>query len=174
MKKILLFCTAFAVFFGAALPGHCETKKNHVPVRMVSELMSWVRKQTGIAVPVLPTVIVSHERFIKVLDQHSVQAIGRPQSLYYGRMIVLDDETWNIKDARQVSLLVHELVHYAQDFSKTKWACSNAKEAQAYRLQNKWLVRNGYKPFATEAWIKQVSACGDWAMPTVELAQGQR
>jgi len=86
--------------------------------------------------------------------------VGRAQSAYIPGTVVMDDLRWDPDDSTQVSLLVHELVHHAQLFmNNVNWPCPDAREAQAYNLQNKWLEENGHYPFVQASWIARISSC---------------
>jgi len=60
------------------------------------------------------------------------------------------------------SVLVHEMVHHMQLLNgKYQLApCINALEAEAYTIQNEFLVQHGYKPHLDEFSIKIYSQCG--------------
>ena len=84
--------------------------------------------------------------------------------------MIVDNVYWDNDDSTQISLLIHELVHHAQhSMSRSRWACADAREEQAYMLQNKWLEEHGHAPFVSVAWIQRVSGCGEPVMqrPTV-------
>lgn len=49
---------------------------------------------------------------------------------------------WSVDDPRDLSSLVHELVHHFQ-FDARKWRCPQATEPEAYRLQQLWLAEHG-------------------------------
>jgi hypothetical protein len=49
---------------------------------------------------------------------------------------------WDARDPRNVSTLLHELVHAAQ-FDSHAWDCAQASEWQAYQLQAEWLAEHG-------------------------------
>ena len=49
---------------------------------------------------------------------------------------------WSAEDTRQVSILLHELVHHVQ-FQSRDWPCPQASEEEAYRLQHQWLAEHG-------------------------------
>ena len=48
---------------------------------------------------------------------------------------------WNPRDAEDVSVLLHELVHHRQ--APHHWYCPAAQELPAYRLQEAWLADQG-------------------------------
>lgn len=150
---------------------HAETEDGAmVNAALVGKLIAWVERETGASVPVLPTVISSHSRMWKAVGSRATA--GHPEAVFAGGTILLDSDNWDAKDPRQVSLLVHEMVHYAQSFMHKNWACNDAKEQQAYRLQNKWLAQNGQPAFASASWIERLSSCGSDS-DSVDLAQRQ-
>jgi Domain of unknown function (DUF6647) len=60
---------------------------------------------------------------------------------------------WSGSSPREVSILVHELVHYLQHQSGVKFACAEELEKQAYKAQQAWLAlfdRDLFKEFATD------------------------
>ena len=64
---------------------------------------------------------------------------------------------WDGRDPRDVSVLLHELVHHRQA-DAGHWYCPGAQEEPAYRLQDAWLSRMGLK--ADVNWIAVVLEAG--------------
>lgn len=52
---------------------------------------------------------------------------------------------WSAGDTRQVSVLLHELVHHVQ-FLNRDFECLQAAEWEAYQLQAKWLAERRVEP----------------------------
>lgn len=50
---------------------------------------------------------------------------------------------WDSRSPSDVSVLVHELVHYMQDRASLRFECAGAREAQAYDAQQRWLALYG-------------------------------
>lgn len=153
------------------LPAQAEVEDGtHIDPAIIEPLMKWVETQLGTKVPVLPQVIASRSRFDSILERMNRRFAGRPQALYIPGTVYIDSDAWDPEDPTQISLLVHELVHHAQYFMATSlWPCKNAKEKQAYALQNEWLEQRGDSPFVNIAWIERVSSCPDTG--TLLLAQ---
>ncbi len=176
MKKIFYsFC--FLAFLMGATPAQARLEDGTVlPASTILPLMQWIQGQTGIQVPFLPKVIVSHSEFRTLLARLDGQYVGRPRSVYMSGRVILDSATWDPEDPVQVSLLVHELVHHAQVFIKqANWKCPDARERMAYTLQNKWLEERGHVGFARASWIDRMASCGeDEDQTTVALAQAGR
>ena len=156
--KILLFLTLLSSF---SVPAQAEVEDGvHVSEAVVGPLMAWVEAKTGYKVTVLPDVIASRSQFKAVLRKRVGAFAGQPQSLYIPGTVLLNNLTWDEEDPTALSLLVHELVHHNQLFMPGQhWACADAKETQAYNLQNEWLAEHGHQPFVQAAFIEQVSNC---------------
>lgn len=58
------------------------------------------------------------------------------------RSIYLRDD-WNSRNAADVSVLVHELVHFLQDRAELRFECPAAREVAAYAAQQRWLELYG-------------------------------
>jgi len=160
MKALLLMILVSALTAGFPQPVHADFEDGAVvPPAVIAPLMAWVEAQTGVRVPVLPKVVASHSRLSEIVSRMG-RIAGRARALYTGGMVVLDDRYFDVEDETQVSLLVHELVHYAQSYNRTAvWTCAQAKEVEAYTLQNKWLEERGHSPYVQASWINRAAAC---------------
>lgn len=58
------------------------------------------------------------------------------------RTIFLRDD-WDSRKPADVSVLVHELVHYLQDMASQRFECPGVREAPAYAAQQRWLQLYG-------------------------------
>jgi hypothetical protein len=154
-----IFCIILMVM--AVSPLRAETSPDYthiVPAPFVAPLMQWVAVRMSIPVAALPTVYASRERMVqKIGNPERQSALAR--ALYVPGEVVIDDEFWDAKDTRTVSFLVHELVHHAQLMSGRAYACHNAKEWEAYKMQNMWLAEHGLPPAVEEKWIARMSDC---------------
>lgn len=86
----------------------------------------------------------------------------RPAANYRGfydidRAMIFIVEPWSLSNPRDVSVLLHELVHHRQQIAK-HWYCPGAQELPAYRLQEKWLAERGIE--APINWIAVVLESG--------------
>lgn len=164
--KILSFAILLSILLtGFATPARADYQDGQrVPEAVIAPLMSWVERHVGVRVPALPQVVASG-RQLRAIVSRMGPVSGRARALYVGGVVLVDDRQFDAEDSTQVSILVHELVHYAQSFAPRSWACGREKEEQAYGLQNQWLMEQGHEPFVTASWIKRMSAC-----PTVMAA----
>jgi len=126
--------------------------------QLVGGLMRWVERETGYHAPAQPVVVASEEKFQLVMQMRGVH-YADARAMYIPGTVILDNNSWEEDDPVQISLLVHELVHHAQLFSKRKYACADAKEYEAYVIQNRWLEAHGQSPFASQSWIDRMSHC---------------
>jgi antirestriction protein ArdC len=53
-------------------------------------------------------------------------------------------EGWSGNTPEELSVLVHELVHYIQHASAVKYECAEALERTAYKAQQNWLALSGH------------------------------
>ena len=148
---------------GLAAPVRASVEEGRsVDPALVGALMAWVEQHVGTKVPTLPQVIASHSEFRGLLRAAGGSFAGRPQAIYAAGKVVVDHLNWDPEESTQLSLLVHELVHHAQRYlPRSTWSCPDAREAQAYNLQNLWLEEHGHQPFVRASWIARVSSCAD-------------
>jgi hypothetical protein len=107
-------------------------------IEMVSQAqMADIRySRLGIARPNGPAVEAG--RMAPLESHHAVFAIYDNSS----RTIYLP-ENWSGRTPREVSLLVHELVHHLQNAAGLKYYCSGEREKLAYEAQARWLEMFG-------------------------------
>ena len=154
-------CIFYAVFFLISAPLRAEPSV--VSPQFVAPLMQWVSVRMSIPVTSLPSVVASRQQMIaKIGDPERQSALAR--ALYVPGQVVIDDEFWDATDTRTVSFLVHELVHHSQLTSGRSYACHNAKEWEAYKLQNIWLAEHGLPAAVEEKWIARMADCN---IPTI-------
>lgn len=160
MKVILILTLVSLLALGFPGQAHADFEDGDViPATVIAPLMAWVEAQVGVKVTTLPRVVASHSRLSQVVKSMG-RISGRARALYVGGMVILDDRSFDLEDDTQISLLVHELVHYAQAHKRQAvWACAQAKEVEAYTLQNQWLEERGHSPFVRASWINRMAAC---------------
>ncbi|MDD2324653.1 MAG: hypothetical protein PHW63_01375 [Alphaproteobacteria bacterium] len=161
MKKILtaLLILAFCLGFAQRALAEDYEDGDRLPASVIQPLMSWVELHTGVRVPYMPQVIASQSILADIVGRKG-RIMGRARALYVSGMVVLDHRYFDAEDTTQLSLLVHELVHYAQSYRpQTAWACPQEKEVEAYTLQNNWLEEQGHSPYVRASWIARMAAC---------------
>lgn len=172
MKTVYFILFVLALLVAAPQTARAEYEDGaRVPDAVVAPLMAWVERQVGVRVPALPRVIASHSKLMQAV-RYMGPVSGRARALYSGGVVLLDHYAFEPEESTQLSLLVHELVHYAQSFKRsTTWECARSKEFEAYTLQNKWLGEQGHSPYVSATWIRRMAACPTDTSSTVALAQ---
>ena len=106
----------------------------------------------------LPMVVASGFKLKTSLGLQGVQQ-ARSVAAYLPGQIIINNIIWDPDSVRAHSYLVHEMVHHAQTLNAKRYACNDAKERDAYMLQNRWLVERGEDPIYDQDWIDEVSVC---------------
>ena len=160
MYKIFSLVILSALILGFPQTARAEYEDGErIPASIITPLMAWVEAETGIRVPYLPQVVASQSVLTDIVGRKG-RIAGRARALYVSGMVVLDHRYFDAEDSTQISLLVHELVHYAQSYRRqSSWSCPQEKEVEAYTLQNKWLEEQGHSPFVRASWISRMATC---------------
>ena len=75
--------------------------------------------------------------------------------------IILPDD-WDRRDAWDMGVLVHEMVHYLQDVNNVKFNCTAEMEKDAWPIQQKYLKdRHDYDWEYDGLWFMVISTCTD-------------
>jgi len=159
MKNANFLLLAFTMFAltncadaGAVADGTPITSQEMQP------LATWVEAQTDVQMPALPIGVASGMQLKTTLGLDGVRQ-ARAVAAYVPGRIVINNVIWDPNDVVSQSYLVHELVHHAQLFSGRIYPCPEAKEREAYTLQNKFLVEHGESPVVDQDWIDDISSC---------------
>jgi hypothetical protein len=154
-KLVLLAFTTFTLTNCADTTVADGTRISNDTVR---PLAVWVEQQTNVKMAALPITEASGMRLKTALGLEGVQQ-ARAVAAYIPGQIIINNIIWDEGSLVSKSYLVHELVHHAQLFSGRTYACPEAKEREAYTLQNKWLVEHGESAIVSEGWIDNMSTC---------------
>ena len=128
---IILICMATAASSDDGQP---------VSTSLLRDLNAWLDTETGLARRASPPRVVlvtgdQAERLRGVADRSG----GRIRGLYSAESgTIYLTRPWSSKNLRDVSILLHELVHHRQ--AEQHWYCPQAQEWDAYRIQAKWLT----------------------------------
>ena len=97
-----------------------------------------------------------NERFYRDLAIFRPAADPQRVVVFYmpGRMYIL--QSFN---PSQMQYLVHECVHHVQMVMGYKYPCWDAREREAYQIQNQYANDNNQRIFMSEERIEQLSAC---------------
>lgn len=128
---------------GAGEPATAWSRAENLP-HLIRALDRWLDAESPYpARPDPPRIrLVSPHRILALSSADHRQG-GRRRGLYDpdSRTIYLA-RPWSMRDARDVSVLLHELTHHRQATAR-HWYCPGQQELPAYRLQAAWLVEQG-------------------------------
>ncbi len=158
MKNTHFALLAFTLFFLTNCADHSVADGTRIPPATIQPLASWVEGETGVKMAALPITEASGMKLKTSLGLTGVQQ-ARAIAAYIPGQIFINNVVWDPQSPAAQSYLVHELVHHAQLFSSKVYPCPQAKEREAYLLQNKWLVQHGESPLASDGWIQSMSEC---------------
>jgi len=108
-------------------------------------LLSWIETHSPYRAGTLPLPRVSFCDPGETIPYEGHEALVYPQlraayDLKADRIYLV--RPWSVYDAHDLSVLLHELVHYLQ-FQAHSWPCPQAAEWEAYQLQAAWLAEKG-------------------------------
>jgi hypothetical protein len=129
-----------------------------LPPETVKPYANWVQTAMNVDMSSLPITTASGKQLKTSLGLKGVQQ-ARAMAAYLPGRIILNNVAWDSESLRSQSYLVHELVHHAQLISGRHYACNDAKEREAYTLQNQWLIQHGEEPIVDQAFIDKISEC---------------
>jgi hypothetical protein len=113
--------------------------------------MTWISLQTPYALPVT-TPNLSFTEPSNICANYGIESKGRCEAaklvgFYNTRRTIYLPLKFEQKNLRDQSRLLHELVHYVQWYNKEhKKTCLGKLEAEAYRIQDKWLASQSLPP----------------------------
>jgi Domain of unknown function (DUF6647) len=134
-------------------PGHEVAEAAAPPARgrpeSLREIASWLTSEFGLSIESLPAVeFVARER-LTALRYRGLPSdhMGEARDI----LAVYDDDArriylrrgWTGRSVAEASILVHEMVHHAQNVGKEKAECPEAREKLAFEAQERWLRRFG-------------------------------
>ena len=76
--------------------------------------------------------------------------------------IIILPDTWDRRDPWDLSVLLHEMIHYVQDQNETEFNCTAEMEKDSWPLQQKYLLEiHDFKWDYDKLWYLMVSSCSD-------------
>lgn len=147
----------FALFFSAPVQA-AVPDGTMISASTLAPLARWVENASHMKIHSLPIVTASGFRLKTSLGLEGVQQ-ARSVAAYLPGQIIINNIMWDPESVRAKSYLVHEMVHHAQTLAGRRYPCHDAKEREAYILQNQWLVQHGEDPIYDQSWINEVSSC---------------
>ena len=76
--------------------------------------------------------------------------------------IIILPNTWDRRDPWDLSVLLHEMIHYVQDQNETEFNCTAEMEKDSWPLQQKYLLEiHDFEWDYDKLWYLMVSSCSD-------------
>lgn len=126
---------------------------------LLKALVSWIADNSDLPrVSTVPRIAFSPVSTIGMLRAAGLAGwqqgmVGRAPPAAFQSVISVYDrttttihlpETWTGRTPEELSVLVHELVHFMQHAGSLKFECPQAQEEAAYAIQQKWLALFGH------------------------------
>jgi hypothetical protein len=138
-----------AIVLAIAMLAHAPDALSKEPHPLPAAVADWLSAEFGLTVEPLPAIEFAPRKRMGRLrfrgapsdhqgDGHDVVAVYDDDA----RTIYLP-EGWTGGTAAETSVLVHEMVHHAQNLAGTKFECPQAREKLAYEAQGRWLAQKG-------------------------------
>jgi hypothetical protein len=131
--------------------------------QLFDSLMDWIEENTSYDVSMTridpPSINWCHVG--DSIDYEGDQVLVEPDLIaaYDSvRREILLVRPWNSADARDQSVLLHELIHDVQSANR-EWYCQQQPEWEAYHLQDKWLAEHGLESSFDWLYIYFLSRC---------------
>tara|TARA_B100001093_G_scaffold354827_1_gene339369 strand:+ start:197 stop:622 length:426 start_codon:yes stop_codon:yes gene_type:complete len=110
-----------------------------------------------------PTIVFMDQAKMEHMYYQGRKPIGELHGFYHTQkdIIVLPD-TWDRRDSWDLSILLHELIHYVQDMNSVQYECTMQMEKDSWPLQQKYLWEvHSYHWDYDGLWHMMVSNCPD-------------
>ena len=88
----------------------------------------------------VPAAQISDVRYRHITDTRRRSVVAAYDDA--SRTILLND-AWTGRSAKELSILVHEMVHHLQNVAGHRHPCRGAREKLAYEAQERWLGQFG-------------------------------
>lgn len=121
---------------------------------LIKALLVWISGVTGLpAGEDIPSIRLESsariQEYVNPQRPHLADDSGEGALAYFDsrRKEIVLQEGWRPDDPFDVSILVHELVHFMQDEAGRLYPCPAAREKEAYVAQEEWLKSQGIDLF---------------------------
>ena len=127
-------------------------------------LLLWIGSNShyNINVPV-PTVIFMNEQEMNRVYYKGREPIGELHGFYnLEKDVIILKNTWDRRNPWDLSILLHEVIHYVQDINEIQFQCNMEMEKLSWPLQQKYLIEvHGIQWDYDGLWQMMVSNCPD-------------
>ncbi len=132
----------------------------------IAAMLLWIGSHTGYNIDVsAPNIVITesyHMCRLYGIKQFGQCDAAKLMGFYDKDLTIYLHAAFDIRRDSDRGRLVHELVHYIQwQNNKHNSSCLGLLEVEAYRVQDKWLVKHGKAPQADEFKLAMMSASCD-------------
>lgn len=158
MKRYFLMLAVFGLLCVPVSSFASVDDGTKIPAEVLRPLAKWVEKNSGMRMKSLPLAVASRTILKTSLGLEGVQQ-ARSVAAYLPGRIIVNSSNYDEESIVSKSYLVHEMVHHAQLLNRKKYPCHEAKEKEAYILQNRYLEEHGEDPIYSQRWIDEIARC---------------
>ena len=127
-------------------------------------LLLWIGSNSDYNTDVpFPTILFMEQEKMEQMFYQGIKKHGELHGFYHTEknFIVLPD-TWDRRKPWDLSVLLHELIHYVQDTNNIEFKCNMEMERLSWPLQQKYLIEvHNFKWDYDGLWHMMVSNCPD-------------
>ena len=122
-------------------------------------LVEWFETRTQARLIPPPFIMVvpssTFKALVKKESEYGAEIMGAEQ----GHKILLDERISDMRSPTNAALLIHELKHYKQEITGQKFGCDDQREADAFAMQNVFLLEHHFFPVMPNEEIKRLQSC---------------
>ena len=131
---------------------------------LMLSLLVWLGAHTDFNLPKdkseLPKIEYKTAEAMKIIVYGVIgSTIHKEVRASYDKNTLYLPKDFNPKDLEDQRTMLHELVHFLQDYNKRKYACRNIAEIEAYKITTTWSKQNGIKDDYAAIWIFGPRGC---------------
>jgi hypothetical protein len=152
--KFSLFLFVLLAGFGS--PAHAD---QIMPINDARPLIEWVEARTNTMLLPRPKIFVSSEALLRLTSAEGATTGSERIAAYRNGVIIISEKYWAAGDIADQSVLIHELVHDAQDLGGRRYECTGQREQEAYRLQNAFLIEHGQRAYIERDVLEHMGQC---------------
>jgi len=131
---------------------------------IITSLLIWIGANSDLTVNMdIPMVLFLPQDQMEQRYFGDVENHGDLHAFYdMDKNTIILPDTWDRRRPWDLSVLLHEIVHYVQDHNSIQYNCTAEMEKESWPLQAKYLQEvHGIKWDYDRLWYLMVSACND-------------
>ncbi|MEK7567196.1 MAG: DUF6647 family protein [Patescibacteria group bacterium] len=131
---------------------------------LIISLLVWIGMNSDFNLPKdrseLPKIEYKTAEAMKIIVYGTVgSTIHKEVRASYDENTLYLLKDFNPKDLRDRRTMLHELVHFLQDYNKRKYECRNVAEIEAYRIATRWGQKHGIEDDYAAIWMLSPRGC---------------